>query len=83
MNKQEFYSAILSERYTKYIHSSGLEIYIFPTIEIFFPYWENLFLLKRDIQASYMSYSFTFIAIKKRIIFSDNPLLMIFKLFYY
>jgi len=30
MNKQEFYSAILSERYTKYIHSSGLEIYIFP-----------------------------------------------------
>ena len=30
MNKQEFYNAILSERYTKYIHSSGLEIYIFP-----------------------------------------------------
>ena len=30
MNKQIFNSALLSEQYTKYTHSSGLEIYIFP-----------------------------------------------------
>lgn len=30
MNKQIFKSSLLSEEYTKYIHSSGLEIFIFP-----------------------------------------------------
>ena len=30
MNKQIFKSSLLSEQYTKYIHPSGLEIYIFP-----------------------------------------------------
>ena len=30
MNKQIYKSSLLSEQYTKYIHPSGLEIYIFP-----------------------------------------------------
>ena len=30
MNKQIFTSSLLSEQYTKYTHSSGLEIYVFP-----------------------------------------------------
>lgn len=30
MNKQTFHSSLLSEQYTKYTHSSGLEIYVFP-----------------------------------------------------